>query len=324
MKKYLVSIISILLLGSCLHGQAADQKVGMTGVKFLSVPVGARGVAMGEAFVGIVDDGSAVFWNVAAITKLTGHNVFAASTQWPAGISFKAAAANIDVGRVGKISLHYRMMDVGAMRVRTAYAPDGTGEMFNVQSISAGMGWAKNLTDHFAMGLNVKYIREDYAGLIADGFAIDVGSLYDTGWRGMRIGMSMTNFGSDIAFDGTYRQWYNIEEVGQVTDYDEFSLPLTFRFGITYDALTMNNSKLVLAVDAIHPPDNKEVINLGGEFTMMKMIAFRGGYRLGIDEGGLSFGVGLNVPYINASFDYSYSDFGLLGNIQHISLGLDI
>ena len=325
MKKFLVTITIILFLVNPGIGQEADQKVGMTGAKFLAIPVGARAVGMGEAYAGMVDDGSAIFWNVAGMTKIEGHGLYAANTKWPAGIIFNAAALTIDAGQMGKVAFNIRSMSLGEMRVRTAYAPDGTGEMFTVQSLAGGVGWAKRLTDQFSLGLNLKYIREEYAGLIADGWAIDVGSLYDTGWRGMKIGMSMTNFGSDIAFEGTYSQWYNLEEPGRTMDYDEYSLPLTFRFGITMDLVQLSSiggSSLVIAMDAIHPPDNREIINLGGEFTMMKMIALRGGYRFGVDEGGLSFGFGLNLPFMNTSVDYSVGEFGRLGSTQHLSLGL--
>ncbi|MFH1851927.1 MAG: PorV/PorQ family protein [Candidatus Neomarinimicrobiota bacterium] len=323
MNKYIVSIICILLAVNLLVGQDADQKVGMTGAKFLAIPVGARAAGMGEAFTGIVDDGSAIFWNVAGIAKLDGHGLFVSNTQWPADIQFEAAAITIDVARMGKLSFNIVAMHMGQMRVRTAYQPDGTGEMFTVQSFAGGLGWAKGLTDQFAMGLNLKYIREEFAGLVAAGWAIDVGSLYDTGWNGMKIGMSMTNFGSDIAFDGTFRKWYDLETPGVLTRFDEYALPLTFRFGITMDVLEMGSSKIVLAADAIHPPDNKELVNLGFEMRMAQMVALRAGYKIGVDEGGLTAGVGLNLPFMGTAIDMAYSAFGELGNVTRISLGMN-
>lgn len=326
MKRFLILCISLLVLTGLAFGQDASQKAGMTGAKFLSVPVGARASAMGEAFAGMANDGSAVFWNVAGMSLSPKNAVYASHTSWPADIIFNALAVNLDMGQMGKIGVHYQDMNVGEMRVRTPYAPDGTGEMFTVQSMAAGASWAKNLTDQFSMGMTIKYVREDYTDLIADGWAIDVGSLYDTRWRGLKIGMSMTNFGSDIAFDGSYNNYTDLEDPGSSTRFDDYALPLMFRFGIAMDVIEMSaagGTKMVLVADAIHPPDNNEQVNLGTELTLMNMLAVRAGYAIGSDEGGLTAGLGLSLPFVGVYVDMSYMAFGLLGNVTNLSMGLE-
>lgn len=326
MKRFLILSIGLLGLFSLSFGQDASQKTGMTGAKFLAVPVGARATAMGEAFAGIADDGSAVFWNVAGMALNTKNTVYASHTNWVADIVFNAVAVNLNLGRLGKIGVNYQGMNVGDMRVRTPYALDGTGELFTVMSMASGASWAKSLTDQFSMGMTVKYIREEYDDLIAEGWALDIGSLYDTRWHGLKIGMSMTNFGPDIAFDGSYNNWTDVEEQGRLARYDDYAIPLTFRFGIAMDALEAGSSggtEWVMVVDAIHPPDNSERVNFGTEVTLMNMLAVRAGYALGADEGGLSAGLGLLLPMIGGSVDMSYTTFGLLGNITNLSIGLN-
>jgi len=69
-----------------------------------------------------------------------------------------------------------------------------------------------------------------------------------------------------------------------------------------------------------------ETMNLGFEYCFIKMIAFRAGYQSLFDlnrESGITLGFGLNSPvrnFLDFSFNYAYSNWGLLGNIQRFSL----
>ena len=63
------------------------------------------------------------------------------------------------------------------------------------------------LTDKFSFGCNLKGIREDYTYGSSNNFAIDVGTFYNTGWKSLRLGMVMQNFGPEMKPSGTYRNW---------------------------------------------------------------------------------------------------------------------
>jgi hypothetical protein len=56
----------LLLLPGLLYGQA---KVGTAGAQFLELGVSARAVAMGEAFVAVANDATAVYYNPAGLTQ---------------------------------------------------------------------------------------------------------------------------------------------------------------------------------------------------------------------------------------------------------------
>ncbi|HEQ99294.1 MAG TPA: hypothetical protein ENO22_08140, partial [candidate division Zixibacteria bacterium] len=57
----------LLLLPGVLYGQA---KVATAGAQFLEIGVSARAVAMGESFISIADDASAVYYNPAGMTQI--------------------------------------------------------------------------------------------------------------------------------------------------------------------------------------------------------------------------------------------------------------
>jgi hypothetical protein len=109
------------------------------------------------------------------------------------------------------------------------------------------------------------------------------------------------------------------------TDY--FNLPLLFRAGVKVDALNSGPTRLTLAVDALHPNNNWESVNLGAEFAFMEMFFIRGGQKalfLEDSEEGLTLGLGVKIPMrgfaVNA--DYAYGSFGRLTDIQNFSLAI--
>ncbi len=79
---------------------------------------------------------------------------------------------------------------------------------------------------------------------------------------------------------------------------DSYPLPLTFRIGLAIDPIDIPDHKFTLALDASHPSDNAEFVNMGAEYTLFNTIALRAGYKsmfLDNTEEGLTLGFGLNV-----------------------------
>ncbi len=91
---------------------------------------------------------------------------------------------------------------MGEMEVRTEDMQDGTGEFFNASDLALTVSYGFSLTDRFALGLNVKYLLQRIWKESAQGFAIDIGTIYQTGITGLRIGAALTNFGTDMRMEG--------------------------------------------------------------------------------------------------------------------------
>jgi hypothetical protein len=94
------------------------------------------------------------------------------------------------------------------------------------------------------------------------------------------------------------------------------------------DVLKMETSKLTLALDAMRPSDNTEILNAGCELDLMKMVALRAGYKSLFredSEEGLTLGAGFHftVPDMaTLTIDYTLADFGILENIHMASVGI--
>ena len=110
---------------------------------------------------------------------------------------------------------------------------------------------------------------------------------------------------------------------------DQFPLPILFRVGLSAnlaeDFFGIQEHDFIVAVDAIHPSDNKEYLNVGAEYTFKQLLSLRGGYRqlfLADSQGGLTLGMGLHARVLRTEvmFDYAMIDYGLLDKQNKFSL----
>jgi hypothetical protein len=64
--------LAALLAAAPAHAQSSlgGQRAGTSSGTFLRIGVGARAVAMGETFVAVANDPSAIYWNPAGLASL--------------------------------------------------------------------------------------------------------------------------------------------------------------------------------------------------------------------------------------------------------------
>ena len=71
MKKIIYISLGFLLSFSFLIYADEVTKSGITAAPFLSIDVGARAAGMGGAFVAVVDDVTAMYWNPAGMARMS-------------------------------------------------------------------------------------------------------------------------------------------------------------------------------------------------------------------------------------------------------------
>ena len=313
-------------------------KVGTSSAPFLTIPIGPRAISLGGAFVAISNDASALYWNPSGISRLNRNEFIAVHSEWIAGINHDFGGLVLQLGSAGTLGLSIISVTMDEMEVRTEIEPEGTGEFFSANDMAIGATYAKNLTDRFSIGITGKYIFQKIWHSQASGFALDFGTLFRTDlFNGMRIGAVITNFGQDMKIDGRDLRYFldpdpnaigNNDKIPARVETDGWPLPLNFQFGLSTDIINQENSKLTISVDALHPSDNYESINLGAEYILNSMIFLRGGYRnlfLSDSEEGISLGAGLNISPArgtNLIVDYSYQDFGRFSSINSFALSI--
>jgi hypothetical protein len=293
------------------------RKVGTAGAQFLKIGVGARAVGLGEAFVAVADDASAIWWNPAGVARITvdgqSHVTLNHST-WPADISHEFFGyAFTYAGLPGSFAVSSTVLQMDPIPIRTEFSPEGTGENFDAGSFNLAVTWAKNLIDRFAFGVTTKYMHLGLEKENSDGFVVDFGTLYYTDYKTIRIGMAIQSLGPSIAF---------IDQ--------SFPMPTMFKVGAAMDAYQSDDHNLLLAFEFDHPSDNAERASVGGEYVLKAFqpnvsLAVRGGYRFNRDEEGFASGFGVEFPTGTASFirvDYAYSDMKFLDSTHKFSAEL--
>ncbi len=339
MKLRLIAIVYILIFLSYAKAQQGVSKVGTTAAAFLEIPVGARAMAMGNAYVASATDVSGIYWNPAGIARISSGQILVQHSNWLAGTTFDYAAFAIPLGDLGSIGTSVTAFNSGDMQVRNENFPDGTGIYFNASDVAISVSYARPLTDRFSVGINAKYIQQSIWHESATGFAIDIGTIFRTDFiGGLRIGASIYNFGTDMQMTGAdLRQFHPIDPTKLGTNQNipedietaSWPLPLNFQFGLATEAIKTADNRLTIALDALYPSDNFESLNLGVEYSYEEFLFIRAGYQslfLKDGEGGASAGIGLQheLPYTNLSvaFDYSYNDFGRLAATHTFTLRL--
>ena len=322
---------------SQINAQGVTKK-GTTAGAFLGIDVGPRAISMGSAYVSVANDVSAMYWNPAGISKIENFEASFSNTNWIADLSFNYAGIVFPLGGVGNIGLNATFLTMGQIERTTIENPDGTGELFDAASYAFGLSFARNLTDQFSIGFNIKYINERVYHVSATGFALDVGTLFNTGLNGLTLGMSISNYGTKMRLDGRDLNFQtdvapningNNQSINAELQTDSYELPLMFRVGVSMDVLKgMGNSNLILSADALHPNDDVEYVNVGGEYVFYNILSLRAGYK-GLfakeSEQGISLGGGVHYTLLESAtfyFDYSYVNFGRFNAVNTFSVSL--
>jgi len=336
-KNIIITLMIIALLSVPMSAQSVS-KVGTTAANFLKIGVGARAIGMGGAYVSLANDASAMFWNPAGIALISGGEAFFNHSEWIADMNFDYAGIVVAIPTVGSFGVNATFLSMGDMERTTEYYPEGTGQKFDAGSYALGLSFARSLTDRFSIGVNVKYINEYILNSSASGMAIDLGTMFVTPLNGLRIGANISNFGTKMQMNGRDilvqhdidpLHEGNNEKINADLSTDQFDLPLHLRVGVSYDFLqNVDKNQLWISVDATHPNDNVETVNIGGEYVFMNMVSIRAGYNSLFNEDsekGLAFGAGLNyrlMGSVQAKVDYAYETFGRFDNVQKISVAI--
>jgi hypothetical protein len=339
MKSILIAVLVSTIAAPAAFGQGTS-KTGTAAATFLEIPIGARAIGMGGAFVSLSNDVTALYWNVAGIARFDQNEAVFSHTNWIAGTKFDFAGLVVPLGSVGNIGVSYTQLGMDDMKVRTVELPEGTGEYFSAGDIAIGVSYARQLSDRFSVGFTAKYIQETIWHESASAFAVDAGTVFHTDlFGGMTIGASLSNFGTSMKLSGRDpRAFIRVDPTklgsnGQIPtdiEFDSWDLPLLFQLGISTTALKSDDFRWTVAVDALHPSDAFESINLGTELAFRDEFYIRGGFNsllLPDREGGLCLGVGLTsdlfmTQSIRLWFDYAYRDMGRLEGTHVIEFGI--
>jgi long-subunit fatty acid transport protein len=330
MKKFLVLLLMAQL--ACFVGEAQSSEfdnLGTSGAQFLKLDVDARVVGLGGANAAITRGAMALYYNPAGIANMDENSLAFSYTDWIADIKYNYLAYSRPISGFGNVGVHVAVLTMDDMERTTLEEPDGTGEMFGANSWVVGISNAHQLTNRFSFGITAKYIREQISELSSGSIAFDVGTIYYTGFRSLRIAMSTRNFGADTKYGGTELETTIDQDDDPTTapvevrlNTESHPLPLTFRIGLAYDFEFNEDSKLLAALDGYNTRDQGQQGSLGLEYSWQERLAIRAGYKIDTDEEGVALGGGYNFEisgFGTLGFNYAWADLGRLESAHRFS-----
>jgi len=317
-KKTLILTVVFTLFLSSIAGAEINQNAGTLGSQFLEFGVGARAIGMGEVFVGIADDISALYWNPGALCRLPGKQLTVSHMMMYQGINYEFGAFGMPIGDNMAVAFGASGVIINDLEARTADT-DNPDDLFGAMDV-AGLGAFSMKLGPLGVGASVKYLYQsigsgqtdvgrdgDYLGT---GLAVDLGVHYASdsieNGKGILAGVSIQNLGQGIVYNGP-------DGFTGVTN----ALPLIIKAGFGYKDIENN---ITIGADINIPSDNDINLHFGGEYLVSKMFAVRLGFKTTtINDldflSGFSAGAGFNFEKILV--DYAWVPYGPLGLFTH-------
>lgn len=275
---------------------------GTTSGIILRESLGARSLAMGEAFTGVASGPETIFWNPAGLAGMEKTELSAMYFREIVDMGLMSIQHAQPLAGHGGIGLALESFSAGDMELNYL---DGSSKSVNAQSdYIINLAYGKKLGDSFSAGANLKYLNSTLAEVeSASTMAVDLGCLYKLpAINCLAIGLNVQNIGGGMKY---------IEE--------KDPLPLTIRVGAAYIKALQNNT-LTISGDLNKPKELSARFNMGFEYLYNQAIALRTGYKFGYDVDSFTAGFGVKISHY--SLDYAFAPKGDLGDNHRISLGI--
>ncbi len=330
--KKLFMILMITALGLMFSSSAFA--VSESAVLFLLISPGARAAGMGEAFVAVADDATAIHWNPAGLAFQRGGEVTLMHCKWLPGLvddmyyefgSFRQYFESLG----GTVGANVTYLNMGE-QVWMSENNEEQGR-FVSYDFAVTLGYATQLNDNLGLGVNMRFIQsllapdwvqvgEEKGGGKGNAFAVDVGMLYKFSFpKGLSFGAAISNMGPKITY---------------VDQAQADPIPTNLKVGFAYRLLDTEYNRFLLAVDtnkllvvrhkdgtsdpfykalftswtdgSLSDQAKRLISSVGCEYVYNNMIFLRAGYYYD-EEGKVKFpAFGAGLQYSKYRFDFAY------------------
>jgi hypothetical protein len=155
-----LSVLAPLGAQGQLIPNLGGQRVGISAFQSLKIGVGARAVGMGESFVAVANDPSALYWNPAGCVEDSSNGVLVAHTEYVAEIRHDFLGVTYHLSDADVIGCAVSSLHMADMEITTETQPYGTGRYFTFGDVGVGLTYARRMTEQFSFGATVRYVEE--------------------------------------------------------------------------------------------------------------------------------------------------------------------
>ncbi len=285
-------------------GQNISESAGTYSGLFLRFPVSAKASSLAESYTALGADINALYYNPAALPRLSDANITLNHSEWFEDIRFDNIAFGYKPTPELGIGLGVSYLWMPEIVGRDADGNETGNITVSTSIVNFGAGY--KIHPAFYLGLGMKYFNDKLAGYSASGVAFDMGLFMYTMVQGLTIGFSAQNLGGEIQYDVEKEQ-----------------IPHLFRVGAAYK---LPGEDIRFALDMTKSAEEEVAMNLGVQYVFQDQFALRIGNRF--QDGKLltpTFGVGFTLQK-RYSIDYGFNYFEDLGGIHQAGLAflLDI
>jgi len=282
-----------------IMAEGDNDKVGSSAFKFLNIQTDAHGAALG-GLAAQASGANALFWNPAGIAGSEGIGVSAGMTQWLVETQVMNAGLVMPMmgGTIGLslVSVDYGDIMKSGWAGTTEFVFEPNQGSFTATDMSLQASYGKSLSDKFSLGATAKMISQNIDNVSISGLAFDIGTQFNTGYRGISMGAVVSNFGPDVD-----------SQADADASYEEFpgmSLPMTFSFGVVGEAIPGLNAGL----NVLKQADMAQEFIFNGEYSVAGLASIRFSYNISNPQQFMSTGVGLGLAGVTANVAISMSE----------------
>ena len=295
--KWLTISLVVISFQTMIMAEGDNDKVGSSAFKFLNIQTDAHGAALG-GLAAQASGANALFWNPAGIAGSEGIGVSAGMTQWLVKTTVMNAGVVMPM-MGGTVGLSLVSVDYGDI-MRSGWGEESgqfifqpNQEAFSATDMALQASYGKSLSDKFSLGATAKMISQSIDDVSISGLAFDIGTQFNTGYRGISMGAVISNFGPDVA-----------SQADEGAGYEEFpgmSLPMTFSFGVVGEAIPGLNAGL----NVLKQADMAQEFIFNGEYSVAGLASLRFSYNISNPQQPMSFGAGLGMAGVTANVAFS-------------------
>jgi hypothetical protein len=280
---------------------AAFSQISGAAVPFLRFAPDAQHQAMGRTGTGLVGNGNAAFWNIAAAAPQ--KTSFSENANEQGTLSAQRPLAGY-VGAANAVQLFgaYQGLRLGSGSLAASFTYfGGTAAQFDTtkgqrsfNEFAITLGYAAMVNDDVSIGAQVRYIQSNLSDAQGNfnntgrGFSMDVGVL----WNPSQLG--------GIPLDKRVSVGATFKNIGPALTYNQFAapLPMEFRTGIAAEVLregahrirvqgdiatllvarSINGTFDAVPVSLITGWRNPLEMGIGAEYSFEQIVFVRGGY----------------------------------------------
>ncbi|MEW6556291.1 MAG: PorV/PorQ family protein [Elusimicrobiota bacterium] len=283
----LVLLVSIFLYFhiSCLYTDESTDAL-----PYLRMGVGARASGLGGAFTSIANDGSAVYWNPAGLTKLKKIELSSmyGLLSLDRSLNFLSASYSISEN-IGTIGLG--VLNAGIKDIKGYDENNQPTTNFNYQSFAGMVSYSRTFTEGASAGLTIKFISDKLKDSTASGIGGDIGFLVSPTEK-LNCGLMLQDIYTSLSLASGKKD----------------TVPMSSKFGLSYKLL---QDKMTVAADINKVTDQNSIRwQLGSEYTLQPI-----SLRLGLNQKYPSAGFSINIW--NLYLDYGYTADNLKEGDRH-------